>query len=733
LTDNIDEALEPSAAGEPSAERAAPAPPVSLAQALASATASGLIFALFGFLFSLRAFADAVLPHVLVPANSLVFREIADGRPVSRLLDWHNSAVPLLADVRDMHPAFTIGIGILLFLVLGLLGISIVNPTFRPISRSSRTPNIKVSTGSPPSPLDSLKLRAETLFHIDNVHLEQAVRLACLCALPVLVVWVVTGGFGTQALVLAGFGDAAILRRELVRYMALGVGIFVTFSPLGVAGSFGILSRAYAADDRAAPGRQGVNLPNLARIATVGAVFGAALAAIERQTLGVPSGPLFLIFHRLGTFNTLHLNAIGHPFFLSILLSWFAVGMLLYAFARPGLPIVHRILILGLPAVSLVLLPAIRKPLAADQLVKRFDALPLAAAPQEDPQRPMPLSPAGKEAGAALAKLAGLETIDQTKPHTRDVVVFHPGGGFQVEMTDVTDDGIIADPGRAARVLDFLKMRNYQSALSWSAIKTLFNAANVQFDTTSAIRAGLTDAEYTPHMANIGDTVRNLLSVCAATPQNLALLREYADEKRFVIDNRNSCKLLGTLFRRFGDVDEAEKWYRRADMPETFMQRFHAEKPLFHTGKVVGRLLFNGVPLSGMQVGVAPRRLNGLPRDMEPQLLGYDRELISADPDISPYYSLYHPRPFHFRWIVGGTTTGADGRFEIQSLTEGEYYLVCALPGNVKLELPLDKDLRVQNAPHAFTVSYSSPTFDAGAIGFTKPGQPLSGSTSHSP
>ena len=690
----------------------------------------GALFALFGFIISLRAFAESVIPQVVVPANSLVFREIQEGRPISRLLDWYNTRIPLLADIRDLHPAFVISIGLVLLLSLCLLGIAILNPTFQPVSRSISVTGSATEEAVGENIKSRLRHRAQTLIHIDPVHLEQALRLLCIGALPVAAVWVLTGAFNLPATIMPGLTEGANLRREVLRFAVLGIGMFVTFCPNGIAGRFGILSQAYATDDKAAPGRQLLTAGGVLRVAGMGLLFGLATCAVQHQALGVPTDTLFLIFHRLGTFNSAHLNTIAGPFFASVVVSWFSIGLLLFGFGRPGLSLAHRAVVL-VPALALIaLLPGIRRPLAAETITRRYDASAkvLTAAPSEDPHRPVPLSPSGKEAGEALAALTGLDTIDSRKPQTRDVMVFHPNGGFQVEMTDVTDDGIIADPAKASRILEFLKKRDYQTVLSWSAIKTLFNSANVQFDTTGAIKAGLLDMEHTPHMANIGDTVRNLFTVCSASPQNLALLREYADDKNFVLDNRNTYRLLGTLFRRFGEVKDADKWYRLADMPQSFMQRFHAEKPLFHTGKVRGKLLFNGIPLKGVQVGLAPRRLNGLPRDMEPQLLAYDRELISADPDISPYYSLYHPRPFHFRWIVGGTTTGPDGSFEVKDITEGEYYLVCTLPSGIKLELPVDRDLRVQNAPHAFTLSYASPDIDLGAIAFTKSLPPQSDS-----
>jgi len=712
------------------------AAPLPAANQFRAALLCGALFAVTGLLTALRAFAERVLTHVVVPANSLVFRDLLEGRPIQKVLNWYQTSVPLLVDVRDLHPAFVIAMWVVLALSLCMVCISVLNPSFRPISRSHGIPEPEQQeqANSDAGVSSRLRSRAQTLIHIDRVHLDQALRVLIVCGLPVLAIWLLTGTFGLSPIIAGGGGEAGAMRRELLRYVALGVGLFAGYSITGVAGRFGILTQAYLTDDKATPGRPGLVPSETWKPACTGVVFGLALMLVQSQTLELPSEKLLTIFHRLGTFNADHLSYVSRPYFLSIAVSWFCIGLLLYALGRPGVPLARRAFILAPVAIGLAVLPTIRRPLAMEVLVKQFDATPelLANAPVPDSRRQGGLSPVGPEVGEVLAKQTGLDTIAMHKPDTHDMVVFHPSGGFQVETTNVTDDGLIADPVKAQNALAFLQKRNYQSALSWCAVKTLFNAANCQFNNTAAIKTGLMDMERTPHMADLGDTVRNLLAICPATPENLGLLREYADESKFTVDSRNACKLMGTLFRRFGEVKEADKWYKRADMPASFMAKFHSERPLFHAGAVRGRFTWNGQPLAGIQVGVVPRRLNGLPRDMEPQLLTYDRELVSSVPEISPYYSLYHPRPFRLRWIVGGTRTASDGSFEINALTEGEYYLVCTLPSNIHLNLPIDRDLVVQGSPRAFTLSYAYSANDVGTIGFSLPSQPLSGSTARS-
>jgi len=166
-----------------------------------------------------------------------------------------------------------------------------------------------------------------------------------------------------------------------------------------------------------------------------------------------------------------------------------------------------------------------------------------------------------------------------------------------------------------------------------------------------------------------------------------------------------------------GEKEKALAWYRRADMPKTFLARVQNEKALFHTGRLTGKLVLNGKPLSGVQVGAVPRRLNGLPKDLEPMVIRSRGELISFRP--RGLFPSHHPRPYALRWISAASTTDAAGQFDIGNLTEGEYMLICTLPPSLHLQTPLDPGVVVTNAPAGLTVSYGAQQRDLGTIGIT--------------
>jgi len=117
-----------------------------------------------------------------------------------------------------------------------------------------------------------------------------------------------------------------------------------------------------------------------------------------------------------------------------------------------------------------------------------------------------------------------------------------------------------------------------------------------------------------------------------------------------------------------------------------------------------------------------PRRLNGLPHDLEPTLLRSYRELMAPYP-FSRLFPPFHPRPYAFRWITAGTRTDANGAFMLDHLVEGEYRLVCTLPPDIRLAAPLDPTLKVKNAPFRLTFNYASPQQDLGVIEMTYPAQ----------
>jgi hypothetical protein len=691
----------------------------------------------------LHVLADRLLPHILTTNPGIEFQEIVDGRAVPRLLDWSYSQVGLLNEVREVSP-WTVVIGALIFITLWMTIISVLNPTFRPLSRRlgdipvpKPVTNVEDDTSEPAivtqheseagitesPPIVAGNTRAnQAHITIDRIHLEQALRLLLAAGLPVLAVGFVTGAFGNEPIV--GRGHPTRLAQNLiglVKYLALGIGIFVGFSQSGIAGRFGILHQAYQSDEAAIPSQRGTKASACFGAALKGCFFGAVLWALQRCAMGAPDRGMLDRFQALGTFSLAYYFLVARPYIASAAMVWLSAGTMIYLLGKPGLRMGSRVVLACIPLICAVVLVNLKRPFTPEAMAASYDTTDsvLAATRPFDQKRPTASVPSGRGAATEFARRVPVNVIADHKPAScNDMIAFDPKGLFEVEIDDITDDGVITDHAKCKDVQAFLDKRMYRSALSWVATKYLFNDANIRFDQTAEIRYGLDDLEKSPHMFNMGDTMRAIFFLCSASQQNLALLNEYADESKFVHPTRESQRMMGDLYTRFGEVKTALNWYRMADMPHSFIHQVTSERPLYHAGTVTGKLTWNGAPLAGVQVGASPQRLNGLPRDLQPVVLHYDEELAGIVPEHNPLFSQFHPRPFHLRWICGGATTGPDGSFTIEHLTEGEYFLVCSLPTGVKLSVPTDTKLTIQHIPPAFTLSYDYPKQDLGVVAF---------------
>ncbi len=382
--------------------------------------------------------------------------------------------------------------------------------------------------------------------------------------------------------------------------IVLGIGIFAGYSQSGLAGRFGIISQAYLSDDAAVPLRRGVSLYGLIGQAIKGCLFGVSMWAISRCAVGPPSNDMLDRFAALGTFNRDYFSMIAWSFIASSAIVWFSAGTLIYLLGKPGLTVTDRIGVLCLPVAGALVLAGVKRPFTANAMSARYDTsdVVLATARAFDQKRPNASVPAGRVAAIELARRIPVRVADDKPIPFYDLVAFDSRGVFEVEVDKVTDDGLITEHEKCADVQAFLVKRKFQSALSWSAVKYIFNDANLNLDQNAEIRSGLDDLEYGPHMLNLGSAMRAIFFICSASPQNLALLNEYADESNFAHPTRESLRMMGDLYIRFGEVATAQHWYRKADMPRSFMQQVQSEKPLFHTGTVTGKLTWNGTPLA---------------------------------------------------------------------------------------------------------------------------------------
>ncbi len=688
LTENLPVATErdaPDADATPAPDDAAADRPqyeaamggISTGRALFRALGVGLTFAVVGAVTGVHDFAEQILPHILAPESPGDYQEATVGLPVPHLLDWNPAKIEALQLVAGLSSLVAALCVLTLYGGLLLRCVSALNPTFR-----------------------LLRIRSASAQHrwlaFDSAALRKAFRAALLPGLALGMVWLITLRLPGRA------GDFA----GMIRFVAVGMALWTAF---GVRGRAGDLQRVKLQKIR----------PALSELLLMGAGFGLMAYILMQVAAPAPLVPTLTRYQTLGTFHRGYLNFIALSYLGGLAAAWFGAGALLLAIGQPQLRVSQRFSVLFLPLLALWCGVALQRPFQPEVIQSRFDLTP--AVRQSIGGLAFARFPTGNvpEGADAARELAGKANISLAPAFPeRSLLLFTPLGATVARQAGITQDGLPLTPDSLPLVRDFLARRNYETALSWTAVRHLYNVHAADFDATAAMSDLLLDLTHCPHLARCNGTLFEMLSTCAATPQNLEILDQYAASPQFARPDREGLRNTGDLYRRFGATEKALQWYRRADMPKTFMAKIARERPMFHTGRITGTLRWNGQPLIGADVAAAPRYLNGLPFYLEPQISRYFLEIVARYRS-SPLFGPYHPVPFALRFVSAAAKTDAQGRFTITNLTEGTYCLLIRLPAGIELLPPLDARLKMPPVPQGIGVNYDKPAFDAGALNFT--------------
>lgn len=648
-----------------------------------------LIFGGIGLLMSFRTVAQHTLPHILIMDGTFEFQEVKNALPIPHLVAWNRGFIQwmLRADRLDG--------GVLLFAVLGSLSlllfqsIKLLNPTFRFFSIG------KIS-------LQNAQIGTSTLV-LNKTVVVKLVQLAVRTLLPACTIWFLCTRFEMKQPVLS----------YLLRWLGVGVTFWVGFHREGMAGDF--LQPEFQSIEESAH-----------RLLLKGALFGAGAFFLQYYAIVLPSDEQMNLYHAFGTFHKGFWSQITTPYLLGGAGMMTSVGLLLFIGGGHRLRPTHWVMLSTLPVIVIALLvnaKHIQKStiVFAQQHDITQATLEAIAAPY-NPDKPLPAAgvPDGIQAGDELLRLLNIPR--PTRGSNPLLFFFERDTGIAMQE-HYTEDGLPTDAGTERAVLDFLQKRNYQTALSWIAFKHLFNIGAVNFDITTSMRYCIESLAKYPHVAQTMPVLRAMLFYCSASKANIAILDSLADETQFACEDRPSFKMMGDLYLRVGEVEKALTWYRKADMPKTFLERIQKVKPMFREGRVTGTLTLNGKPLVGVKVGVHPMRLNGLPREMEMELLHSGEEMMGGFFQ-SPRFPRFHPRPYAFRWVSAGATTNAKGEFQLENLTEGQYQMLFALPSEVSLNVPVDKKLDIKNVPGLLYLGYNTPQRALGVIAVTAPVRP---------
>ncbi len=644
-----------------------------------------LLFEVVALLFHFRALSSLTLPHIIEPEGTFQFQEVVDGFPVPNLLAWNLLLVHWMMWF-DRLTGYPLWLGT--FFCIALIGVqcvSLVNPTFRLIN-VSRT---EKSNGAHVVALDSLAV-------------SKTLNIALRAVIPLAIVWLLTARFPSSFHFLA----------TLLRCVTIGTLFWVGFDRRGMAGDF------------SEPKLQKVRAESVPGLMGKAVIFGLGASLLFSTQIPLPTQEIMTYYHTLATFHRAFWWQIAVTYLCSGGFIAGAIGILLFVMSCECLVMRSRLFLgcgLLLCAPSILLIGKTMSPAA---LSENWDIRPETLKAITFPystERPRQTAgiPDGIGAGKVLMQEAGIA------PPRRDgnpLLFFSRRGVANLRQMHFTEDGLPLDAASEKAVTEFLKKRNYMTSLSWICLKHIYNVGASNFDTNKSLSACMLSLQKAPHSYQIMTTLQMMLFTCAATKDNLVIVDQLADERYFTHFDRASKRVMGDLYLRFGESEKAMDWYRRAEMPKSYVRRVQTSKPMFNVGRITGTLILNGKPLAGVKVGVHPVRLNGLPKTLEMLVLRSGGELFAPFEDPRyPLFPRFHPRPFALRWVTAGTTTDQKGKFTIDHLIEGEYELVCALPDNIALELPFDSRMKIKNPAEAVTLNYNVPVKELGTMEITAP------------
>jgi hypothetical protein len=296
--------------------------------------------------------------------------------------------------------------------------------------------------------------------------------------------------------------------------------------------------------------------------------------------------------------------------------------------------------------------------------------------------------------GRDLAALVGAPTGPSS---ARTYLIFAPASGSEPlpgMVPYASIQHVDAGHDSARLTWQYLERRRYQTAASWPALVHLHDCASLRWDSAESLRVDLAGLERNPQPVFAGLLV-DKLSTCATSRENLSLLQEAADPRRFRADP-TWLRTLGLLFHRFGDQRTAEQLLHRSGLVDREVQQALQEEPPLTRGAVHGRVTVNGRPGAGLTAGL-------IPATSWQTLVGT-------------------PNPFELRGVAVAAPVAPDGRFRLEAVGQGDYVLiVMGDPRHLPLRGP---GAHAEHGPGLLHLDRAHPSIDAGAISIRLPNAP---------
>lgn len=249
--------------------------------------------------------------------------------------------------------------------------------------------------------------------------------------------------------------------------------------------------------------------------------------------------------------------------------------------------------------------------------------------------------------------------------------------------------GFPNEPGVTYKVEQYLLTRRYQTVLARTLLVHLHDVRSIDWDPVRSLEVDRLCIERAPRLQFVQLMVETL-SRCAVTPEAKRYLDWLNARCRPFPQSQRACQTMGDLYARFGEERKAQEWYDRGEIPPSSRQKVAS------TGRIQGRVLWNGQPAEGVRVGVMSRQdalpfLRGRP--------GAEQEVLVV-------------RPFAWRVVAGVVATDKAGRFEFPALPHGDYLLLLRVESQ-RLP-PTPGAVQVEGFPA--TVKIDAPVVDIGTI-----------------
>jgi hypothetical protein len=245
----------------------------------------------------------------------------------------------------------------------------------------------------------------------------------------------------------------------------------------------------------------------------------------------------------------------------------------------------------------------------------------------------------------------------------------------------------------AAKIEAFLRKRSYRTALIGPAFAALAEHAMLEWSPEDQLRIILLEMEKGGDSSGVGRMLHRL-STSAATPGVVSLAKRFASDEFVEYPDRASAVEVGDVFARMGQRAEAERLYRKANLPETQIIERAMERTKFAAGIVRGKLYLDGKPAAAMKIGLLP---------------------LSAMPELQAASFSGRPiAPAYIQDIAEAIRSDSGGSFEFSYLTAGSYYLILELPRG---EVAGDRNVTtLLGAPIVVTVGFAQQKADLGTI-----------------